>query len=91
MSTRQALEMQFPIRTEWVNRCSQKCCSWGKKRLTDESIKGSPAPLYINKYRTSYRVFFIVNFISSIVFIFFFIGVFLYNSAIKKESIEFLI
>lgn len=80
------LNNQFPSKSATIQWFNKKFCSWGRKRLAydvDQHRLGSPAPLWRNPSAQFYKVFYTLNFISSFLFVLFFITVMVYNASIK--------
>lgn len=80
------LNNQFPSKSPTFKWFNKTFCEWGKKRLTydiDPHILGSPAPIWKNPSAGFYRVFYILNLISSILFVVFFIIVKIFNASVQ--------
>jgi hypothetical protein len=85
------LNNQFPSKNPTITWFKRKFCKWGKKRLEYEIhpfVLGSPAPLWKNPSKKFYKIFFILNLISSLLFVLFFVAVNIYNAAEKSGIMD---
>jgi hypothetical protein len=82
------LRSQYSSQNTFIQWISRRFCNWGKKRLTynrDNNVLGSSAPLWHNPSATFYKVFFILNIISSVLFVIFFVVLAVYNANEKSK------
>lgn len=81
------LKNSFPARSGAIKWFTSKFCQWGIRATNTKSrgVLGSPAPLWINESEKQYKLCFIINLISSLVFIIFFIFVKVYNAAVQTS------
>ncbi len=81
------IKNSYPGTNEFIKWFKFKFCRWGF-RLPNTKIRGtlgSPAPLWMNNSEKKYKWCFIIELISSLVFIVFFIIVFVYNASIQAS------
>jgi len=81
------LKNSFPARSGTIKWFTSKFCQWGTRATNTKSrgVLGSPAPLWMNESEKQYKWCFIINLISSLVFIIFFIFVIVYNAAVQTS------
>lgn len=83
------LEMTFPSPNECVRSFNRFFCGWGIRKTPYDingNIKGGTAPLWANPSRTFFLIFFILNFICSILFIASYIVVQYYSNQHKDDG-----
>lgn len=85
------LNNQFPSKNPTITWFTRKFCKWGRKRIEYDIhpfVIGSPAPLWKNPSKRFYKIFFILNLISSLLFVLFFVAVNIYNAAGKSGIMD---
>jgi hypothetical protein len=75
------LQSQFPSRNSTIQWFNKKFCNWRwyPTLIRNPKDRGHPAPLWKNNSPDQYRIFYTLNLISSVIFVFFFCILQVYN------------
>jgi len=78
------LKMEYETKNDCIKWCNVTLCNWGQRKPAfdaNQTIVGSPTPLWLNPSKTFFVLFFTINFIVSILFVSSFVAITFYNNS----------